>query len=208
MENENGVVVNFFEGRAKTLWLLSLSTSAVVAVAGWLLAFLLPVGGTETHDLTWKIILLVLATAATGILLVCLITAKTRTSRWEADRNEVRYYAFGRKLLSLQWSEMREAGLLKIVDPRRHVTAYYLYWTTEELMSACRDFIKGGVMEHRPRNLGKYNRRKGTIILYALDPERPTQDPLLTFTQQTYLHPLKNPRILRMAEQEEREEQV
>lgn len=194
------VTVNFFEGKQKTLWLTALVLSLVLAVAGGLTAYLLPVG------LAIQIVLIVVAVAGAGILLICVTTAKMRTSKWIADENGIRYYAFGMHLQTLAWAEMKEAGFLKITDPRRQVTAYYLYWTTEELMSACRNFIKGGVMEHKKRNLGKYNCRKGTIILYALDPYDPAHDPLLTYTQEAYPRQLKNPKVLNWATEAAQEE--
>lgn len=193
------VTVNFFEGTPKALWLVALVSSLVLAVGGWLLGFLLPPRGTETHDFTLNIIFFVVAVAGTGIFAICLITSKMRTSKWTADREQVVYSAYGRNLLSLKWSEMQEVGFLKITNPRSKVTAYYLYWTTEELMSACRDFIKGGVMEHKTKYLGRYNRRRGSIILYALDPNDPANDPLVKFTQERYIHQIKNPKILQAA---------
>lgn len=195
MEHGNGVTVNFFEGKQKTLWLVALFLSLALAVAGWLLGFLLPAG----NGFALRVICLVVAVAGTGIFAVCLITAKMRTSKWTADENGVAYYAFGMRLLTLEWQNVKEVGYLKIVNPRSHVTAFYLYWSTEELSSVCRSFIKGGVMEHKPSALGKHNCRKGLHILYALDLYDPENDPLLLFTQKTYPGPLKNPKILNLA---------
>lgn len=195
MEHENGVTVNFFEGRQKKLWIVSLVLSLVLAIVGWLLWGVLSVN----MEFAVRLIFLIVAVAGTGTFLICIVTMKMRTSKWVADGEGVTYFAFGRKLMTLTWSEMKEVGYLKITDPRRHVTAYYLYWTTEELMSACRGFIKGGVMEHKPRNLGRYNCRKGSIILYSLDPNDPVNDPLLLFTQKNYIHQIKNPKVLQWA---------
>ena len=163
--SEQPVVVDFFQGRQRALWIAALALSLVIAAAGIALAFALPPRG---EDYTLNIVLGVFGVLGLGVLLVCLMTAKMRTSKWIADAEGVRYWCFGRKAMTLAWKEMQEAGFLKIANPRTHVTAYYLYWTTEELMSACRDFIRGGVMEHKPKYLGRYNRRRGSIILYAI----------------------------------------
>lgn len=198
------VVVDFFQGKQRTLWIVALALSFVIAAAGIALAFALPPRGAD-GDYTLNIILAILGFLGLGVLIVCVMTAKMRTSKWVADAAGVEYHAFGRKVMALSWKEMQEAGYLKIANPRSHVTAYYMYWTTEELMSACRDFIKGGVMEHKPKYLGKYNRRKGSIILYAMDPYDPANDPLVRFTQEHYPHQLKNPKVLGLAEEAAKE---
>lgn len=197
MEEENReAAVSFFEGRARVLWCVALAVSTALAAAGWLLVFLLPPRAGEAPDYTINIIFTVVAVAATGVLLVCIVTAKMRTSKWKLDKNGVSYSAFGIRLMTLEWEEVKEAGFLKITNPRSGVTAYYLYWTSEQLMSACRNFIRGGAMEHKPKYLGKYNRPKGSIVLYAIDPNDPANDPLVVFTQANYPHPLKNPKVL------------
>lgn len=199
-QTEDHTVVNFFEGKQKILWLFALFLSFAIAVVCWLLAFLLPMNRTV------RIVLFIAAVAGTGIFLICIMTAKMRTSKWTADRTGVSYHALGRRLLTLSWEEIKEVGYLKVVDPRRHTTAFYLYWTTEELMSACRNFITGGVMEHSAKYLGKYNRPKGSIILYAMDPYDPAGDPLVTFTQEMYKKPIKNPKVLNLAVEAAKEE--
>lgn len=194
MEQVNDVTVNFFEGKQKTLWLIALFLSFALAVSGWLLGFLIPVKG-----IALRIIFLIVAVAGTGILLVCLITAKMRTSKWTANQTGITYSAFGIRLSTLEWRNVKQAGLLRIINPRTNLTAFYLYWSEEDLMSACRNFIKGGSMEHKPSALGKYNCRKGNLILYALDPHDPANDPMLRFTQEKYSQPLKNPKVLNWA---------
>lgn len=198
-------VVDFFQGRQRALWIAALAISFAIAAVGIALAFSLPPRGAG-EDYTLNIILAVFGFPGLGVFLVCVMTAKMRTSKWVADGVGVSYYCFGRKTMALSWKEMKEAGYLKIANPRTHVTAYYLYWTTEELMSACRDFIRGGVMEHKPKYLGRYNRRKGSIILYAIDPYDPVNDPLVTFTQAHYPHQLKNPKVLGFAEEAAKEQ--
>lgn len=198
-------VVDFFRGKQRGFWIAALAISFAIAAAGISLAFSLPPRGTG-GDYTLNIILAILGFLGLGVLIVCVMTAKMRTSKWVADGAGVEYYAFGRRVMALSWKEMQEAGYLKIANPRTHVTAYYLYWTTEELMSACRDFIRGGVMEHKPKYLGRYNRRRGSIILYAIDPYDPANDPLVRFTQEHYPHQLKNPKVLGFAEEAAKEQ--
>lgn len=194
------VTVNFFEGKQKTLWFIALFLSLALAIGGWLLGFILPT------NLAVRIIFLVVAVAGTGIFIICLVTAKMRTSKWTADPQGVTYYAFGIRLSTFEWRDIKEVGYLKIVNPRSNITAYYLYWSEEDLMSACRNFIKGGVLEHKPSALGKYNCRKGNLILYALDPYDPANDPLLRFTQENFHHPFKNPKVLNWAVEAAKEE--
>ena len=198
-------VVDFFQGRQRALWIAALAISFAIAAAGIALAFSLPPRGAG-EDYTLNIILAVFGFPGLGVFLVCVMTAKMRTSKWVADGVGVSYYCFGRKTMTLSWKEMKEAGYLKIANPRTHVTAYYLYWTTEELMSACRDFIRGGVMEHKPKYLGRYNRRKGSIILYAIDPYDPANDPLVTFTQAHYPNKKKKQRGHGFAEKPEKKQ--
>ena len=205
-ESIEPVTVDFFQGRPRALWITALALSVVIAAAGIALAFALPPRGADGDDHTLNIVLGIFGFLGLGVFLVCLMTAKMRTSKWVADDKGVRYYAFGHKVMELPWKGMQEAGYLKIANPRTHVTAYYMYWTTEELMSACRDFIRGGVMEHKPKYLGRYNRRKGGIILYAMDPYDPINDPLVRFTQEHYPHKLKNPRVLGLADDAAKEE--
>lgn len=198
-------VVDFFRGKQRGFWIAALAISFAIAAAGISLAFSLPPRGTG-GDYTLNIILAILGFLGLGVLIVCVMTAKMRTSKWVADGAGVEYYAFGCRVMAFSWKEMKEAGYLKIANPRTHVTAYYLYWTTEELMSACRDFIRGGVMEHKPKYLGRYNRRRGSIILYAIDPYDPANDPLVRFTQEHYPHQLKNPKVLGFAEEAAKEQ--
>ena len=185
-------VVDFFQGRQRALWIAALAISFAIAAAGIALAFSLPPRGAG-EDYTLNIILAVFGFPGLGVFLVCVMTAKMRTSKWVADGVGVSYYCFGRKTMALSWKEMKEAGYLKIANPRTHVTAYYLY-------------IRGGVMEHKPKYLGRYNRRKGSIILYAIDPYDPANDPLVTFTQAHYPHQLKNPKVLGFAEEAAKEQ--
>ncbi len=196
---EEKVTVSFFKDRAKRLWLAVLFLSPVLAIGA-------AVGFVFVPNVTARIVLAVAVICFGGVFFVCLFTAKMRTSKWTADENGVSYFAFGRKLTALGWAEMKEVGYLKIINPRSNVTQYCLYWTTEELMSCCRDFIKGGVMQQKTKCLGSYNRRKGSIILYQLDVNALSSDPLLLFTGRRYIHPFKNPKVLEMAKQEAEEQ--
>ena len=106
-KEETGVTVSFFRGSAGKLWLTLLILSPLFAAAFAVFAFLYADDG--------MIVIIgccVIAAIALIVFGVCVGTAGTRTSRWTADETGVSYYRLGRKVVSIGWEEMREAGFL------------------------------------------------------------------------------------------------
>ena len=116
--DDGRVAVDFFRGKQGKLWLTLLILSPVFAVAFAVFAFLYADDGL--------IVILgccAFAAVCAIIFIVCLVTAKTRTSRWVADGEGVAYFCLGRKVLGLKWEEIREAAGTKAAAPKPHPAA-------------------------------------------------------------------------------------
>lgn len=203
MENAEGeapVVINFFQGRAKALWLTALVLSFAVAVACIALACALLPRGQDAHDFTLNIVSGIFGIVGAGIFLICIMTAKMRTSKWIADENGVSYFCLGQKRLALGWGEMREAGFLELVSPRTHASVYYLYFADAARRETLHNRLKNGVTEGKASCLGKYNAQKAGLILYPVDPYSPSKDPLVMAARQRFPNRLKNMSLLQRAE--------
>lgn len=189
---QNKVVVSYFNRQQKRLWLIALLLSLAIAAVCWTFAFLL-------GNFTVRVILFVAAIAATAVLCLCISTVKPRASAWSADDEGVGFYSFGKRRVLIKWEEIKEAGFLKIVNPRTQSAAFYIYWAKENLTSTCRSFLKDGVLEHKTKYLGKSNCSGANIILYALETFRPAEDELLLFSRAHYSRPMKNAKVLNWA---------
>ena len=189
---------SYFEGRQKRLWAAALAVSFVLLCGGVALALCLP---PRAHGgYTLNIVFGVCAFLAACVFGVCIATVRMRTSRWVADEKGIAYFALGRKCLFLAWAEVREAGYLQIRSGQN--TAYYLYWSKQALSSACRAFLKDGVMEGKRAMLGASNRRGADTVLYAIAPGR-GEEPLAQFTEARLGCPLKHREIAARAAEAE-----
>lgn len=191
--------VSFFRGAQRNLWLVAVFVSLTILIAGTVLGLSIPVRGEAEHNMTLNIIFFVAAIAGFGVFCVCMLSFKVRTSKWRANSSGVTYWAYGCKLMTLSWEEMKEVGFLKIVNPKSGFTGYHIYWAKNELSAERRNLMKNGVLERKPDCLGRYNCRAGDFILYAMDPNSPASDPFLTFMQKYSPYAMKNAKILDMA---------
>ena len=193
---EERAVADFFQGSARTLWIVAFVLSAVVAAAGLSLAVLLPPRG---EDIALNILLGVFGTMGAAVLVVCLATLKLRTSKWVADAAGVSYHCLGRKRTTLLWKEMKEVGYLKFSVPQKGRAAYYLYWSAEALSS--RRALKGGETTEPKRCIGRYNAKGAKIVLYPLAAYAPQEDALIAWTREHFPHPMKHPELLQRAQE-------
>lgn len=178
--DDGRVAVDFFRGKQGKLWLTLLILSPVFAVAFAVFAFLYADDGL--------IVILgccAFAAVCAIIFIVCLVTAKTRTSRWVADGEGVAYFCLGRKVLGLKWEEIREAGFLYLGGEMR-TSRLRLYWSAQEL----RGKLKSGKFEGKEAGLDA-NRRGASMIVYTVPAiygdeggvTYPQDDPLIVFTR-------------------------
>ncbi len=192
-KEETGVTVSFFRGSAGKLWLTLLILSPLFAAAFAVFAFLYADDG--------MIVIIgccVIAAIALIVFGVCVGTAGTRTSRWTADETGVSYYRLGRKVVSIGWEEMREAGFLYLGGEARS-SRLRLYWSAEEL----RGKLKSGKFAGKQAGLGA-NLRGASMIVYTVPAyygedggvTYPTDDPLITYTRGHFRRPLRHEEFL------------
>lgn len=193
----DGVTVDFFRGRQGRLWLTLLILSPVLAAAFVAFAVLYADDG-----LIVVIGCIAVAVVCLVVFGVCVGTAKMRTSRWVADAEGVSYHCLGRRVTSLRWEEMREAGFLRLGAQTR-ATRLRLYWSGNEL----RGKLRSGKFEGKERGLGA-NERGASLIVYTVPAyyaddgsvTYPADDPLVLYTKAHFRRSLRHEELLQTKE--------